>query len=270
MHQQAYENNFHRQVQPNPGKARDPPSPLSNRAERARTDTNELPPPIRNSPQNRLRQNQRNGQDNNNEITTANIKQTTTAQTPTLQEETPTGNKNDDTEDWSDLPPLTTHITYDSESEEENEPPNNTQPEIDEDCNSQPRPIPPSRKLHNPYDNKKKKRNRKQKHKRYTQQTLGKAPNCDKSNEDIANNIPYGDSFLDKDETTCRFLLNNPNGIKGAHRYLHAENLGIAIDGAQADIIGLPETNVDYANLASTAQIKAQLRKTWILIPMHV
>ena len=102
---------------------------------------------------------------------------------------------------------------------------------------------PATATIRNPYaqGNNENTKTRKQRKRKLRQQTLRKSTHCDHSNKEIRDNLPYGDCFLTKDANACRFLLQNPNVLKAAHHYLQVENIGIAADGAEANVIGLPE-----------------------------
>jgi hypothetical protein len=62
----------------------------------------------------------------------------------------------------------------------------------------------------------------------------------------LFNEVGYGDSPTTIDETTTRFVLNNPNGVTRDGSYDHLSEYLLDLLEIGVDVIQLPEANVDW------------------------
>jgi hypothetical protein len=62
----------------------------------------------------------------------------------------------------------------------------------------------------------------------------------------LFNEVSYGDNPTTIDETTTRFVLNNPNGVTRDGSYDHLAEYLIDLLEIGVDVIQLPESNVDW------------------------
>jgi hypothetical protein len=62
----------------------------------------------------------------------------------------------------------------------------------------------------------------------------------------LFDQVSYGDPIKKIDESTTRFVLNNPNGVTRNGSYAHLSDYLLDLLDVGVDVIQLPEANADW------------------------